>query len=475
MYKIKISEPLRHLEFVKDELRISNSGVVTVIRRLGTTGGINGEVYVLEEEITETLEAITIISPEETKKSTTAILHTFEKDTYIYVKEFYNLDYEVKYITQSDYSEQFITKVDFESSLKITSQEILSTVKANYVSETELNSLEKSFESSISQTSSSILSTVSANYATKTALSSTETNLKSQISQTAESITSTVSSTYATKTALSNTQTSLESKISQTSSSILATVSGTYATKSSVSASLELKLNTKDLVSEINASADRISLKAGRLVITSGNFKLDTNGSVTCVNGNFEGTVTSSNATITGGSLTLYTRGTNVLRVMDSTLRNNKYMSYITEKVVGINNGNYHVECTAESSFAGIDVYGPGTGTHIKHTGITTPSLTQTSLEDIKKNITKFEDALGIIKNSEIYSYNLKVEQNKDKKHTGFIIGEKYNTPAEVIAKGGEGIDTYSMSSIEWRALQQCIELIENLQERVKVLEVDNT
>ena len=50
--------------------------------------------------------------------------------------------------------------------------------------------------------------------------------------------------------------------------SIISSVESTYATK----ASLELKVNTKDLISEINASADVISLKAGRLLITTRKF-----------------------------------------------------------------------------------------------------------------------------------------------------------------------------------------------------------
>lgn len=270
LYKIRLDEPLRSLEYVKDELNISNSGVVTVIRRLGTTGGINGTVYVLDEEITETLEDVTIITPNGIEKNTKAILHSFEDETYVYTKEFYNLDFEIKYITQSDYSEQFITKVDFRSSLTIAVDEILSTVSATYVSDTELNSMEKSLESQISQTATNILSTVSANYATKTALNDTKTTLQSSILQTSTSILSTVSLTYATKSSLNSTKTSLETKINQKADSV--TVSATYATKSSLNsvntslkASLELKVNTKDLISEINASADQIKLTARKI------------------------------------------------------------------------------------------------------------------------------------------------------------------------------------------------------------------
>ena len=105
-----------------------------------------------------------------------------------------------------------------------------------------------------------------------------------------------------------------------------------------------------------------------------------------------------------------------------------------------------------------------GNWTFLKAGGITTPSVTQTSLEKIKKNISFYsEDALETIKNAEIYSYNLKSEKDGDKKHIGFVIGDKYKTPQEVIAKSGEGIDTYAMTSILWKAVQELTKEVEKL------------
>lgn len=100
--------------------------------------------------------------------------------------------------------------------------------------------------------------------------------------------------------------------------------------------------------------------------------------------------------------------------------------------------------------------------TAITPTSVTTQTVTQTSLEKIKKNITKFNrNAVEIIKNSSIYEYNLKSEKNTDKKHIGFVIGEKYNTPNEVISNDGQGIDAYSQRSITWKAVQEIIEVLE--------------
>lgn len=98
-------------------------------------------------------------------------------------------------------------------------------------------------------------------------------------------------------------------------------------------------------------------------------------------------------------------------------------------------------------------------------------NISNSSLESIKKNIMEFDDALEIIKNSTIYEYNFKDEDDTDKKHIGFVIGDitknKYKTPNEVLSSNKKGIENYSMSSIEWRALQQILKRLEIVEGRV--------
>lgn len=74
-----------------------------------------------------------------------------------------------------------------------------------------------------------------------------------------------------------STTTQVNSAINQSASSILTTVSSNYATK----ASLELKVDKNKLISEINASADVITLKSNRFVLDSTNAKIAADGSVT--------------------------------------------------------------------------------------------------------------------------------------------------------------------------------------------------
>ena len=97
--------------------------------------------------------------------------------------------------------------------------------------------------------------------------------------------------------------------------------------------------------------------------------------------------------------------------------------------------------------------------------------MQQFSLEKLKKNIEKSNvKALDIIKKARIYEYNLKTEEDTDKKHIGFIIGDKYETPKELISQDGQGIDTYTMSSIMWKAIQEQQKMIEDLQKEIKLL-----
>lgn len=116
------------------------------------------------------------------------------------------------------------------------------------------------------------------------------------------------------------------------------------------------------------------------------------------------------------------------------------------------------------STFGGVALNG-NNGT------VSAKAFNNTSLESMKKNILKFGDALEIIKNSTIYEYNFKTEEDTEKKHIGFVIGDvtknKYKTPETVLSQNKKGIENYSMCSIEWRALQQILERLEIVERKV--------
>ena len=109
-----------------------------------------------------------------------------------------------------------------------------------------------------------------------------------------------VSNTYATKTSLSDyaTVTAMNSAITQSASSILTTVSSNYATK----ASLELKVDKDKLISEINASADVITLKSNRFVLDSTNAKISSDGTVNFTGGTIGGwNISSTKLSVSAG------------------------------------------------------------------------------------------------------------------------------------------------------------------------------
>lgn len=152
---------------------------------------------------------------------------------------------------------------------------------------------------SLNQSLTSLTATVNSNTtkisekadgSTVTALQANMTALTADLS----GFKTTVSSTYATKTALNSvddkfanysTTTQVNSAITQSASSILTTVSSNYATK----ASLELKVDKDKLISEINASADVITLKSNRFVLDSTNAKISANGTVNFTGGSIGG------------------------------------------------------------------------------------------------------------------------------------------------------------------------------------------
>ena len=102
---------------------------------------------------------------------------------------------------------------------------------------------------------------------------------------------------------------------------------------------------------------------------------------------------------------------------------------------------------------------------------ISCETLIQTSLAEKKKNFEKMQNnALDIIKKIDIYKYNLKNEEDTDKKHIGFVIGDNFNYSKEVTSLDNTGVDTYSFVSLCCKAIQEQQEQIEELKKEINIL-----
>lgn len=105
--------------------------------------------------------------------------------------------------------------------------------------------------------------------------------------------------------------------------------------------------------------------------------------------------------------------------------------------------------------------------TTISSGDITCISLTQTSLEKNKKNFEKYTGALKELNNIDIYKYNLRNEEDDDKKHLGFIIGDNFNYSELITNNDNQGVDNYSFTSLCFQMIKEQQVEIEKLKKQI--------
>ena len=104
---------------------------------------------------------------------------------------------------------------------------------------------------------------------------------------------------------------------------------------------------------------------------------------------------------------------------------------------------------------------------------ISAPTITQTSLEEKKKNFEKLtlEEAIEILNDTDIYKYNLKSQDDDKKKHIGFVIGNSFNYSSKITSENNDGVDNYSMTSVLYPIVKEQKKQIEELKQRIENLE----
>jgi len=96
-----------------------------------------------------------------------------------------------------------------------------------------------------------------------------------------------------------------------------------------------------------------------------------------------------------------------------------------------------------------------------------------------KRGIKQMQSALPLLSSGDIHSYEY-IEPQEDTTHDkallkkrryGFVIGEGYKAPQEVLSEDGEHVDLYSMCSILWKSVQELSAKCEKYEARIATLE----
>ena len=419
-------------------------------------------------------------------------IELFEGDNYIYLVDMTGNKFYAEYLIKNDFNNTFATRGEMNSAINQTAQSIELSVNQKF----EGYSTTEEMNAAINVKANEINSSVNS----KLEDYSTTTEMNSAITQKANEITSEVSETYATK----ETTNSLSSRIKQTAKSIELTT-----TDKSTSAGIVIRLKNED-GSQIDAKSANITMK-GLVSFTD----LSSSGSTTINGSNITtGTIDASKVTVKNINASNITSGTITGRTISggtitgTKITNGSNFSVdangnMTCKNVNITGGKINLNVSRSMSdkvftleddqgaksyigtvnasigYVGTDVL---TGVYMQgeaggQSTVRAQVITQTSLVKYKKNIEKFNDiALNIIKNIDIYKYNLRNQKDGEKKHLGFIIGKGYKYANEVTSvdqQGNEiGVDDYSYTSLCVKAIQELAKEIELLKKRITALEV---
>lgn len=332
----------------------------------------------------------------------------------------------------------------------------------------------------------------------------TKVETDSQIQQTANSITESVNARFTNYSDTTEMNTAITQKIQDNNNAYVAVevakkVNNTDYKKATIIA----KINDNTSQAQINAdnidinandvlnilSGNTINLTSKNIAINSTNFQVTTDGILTANKGIFKGSIeTTDNANNrifiskdnTGIKVLPYTtnKGTTIGPgyITCETITDNDYTTMNQDGFSYSGSSGYPYVTIQKSDGAGwirlsdtsgsqkIRMYGSNGNIYCAH-------VYESSEKEKKKNLKKLEKALDIIKNIDIYKYNMKDEDDNDKKHIGFVIGDEYNYSKEITSKGNEGVDIYSFVSVCCKAIQEQQEQIEKLEERISQLE----
>ena len=472
-YIIDIEE-LRVKGDVYDSLNIElNKTYVT--RRLSLSE--YGVLSVLEEPVIEELTEVNI--------------ELFEGDNYIYLSDMQGNNFYAEYLIKNDFNDIYATKNEMNSAITQTAQSIELSVNqklASYATTDDLEEQVTELNSTITQTASEINLEVSKKVG--------DDEVISKINQSAEEI-----QIDADKINIDGKAVNFTTEINETigpftSEDRTKAMNYIVGTGSLTPSEIEkYDIDNDGNVSAVDAGYITRAIANGGYLSFSGYYKIDPYSkdksiSIYNENGNYSAIISLINNYFNNLRVGLLQTdydnnkirsqfGKDTISIAQANTSNSVYMQVgdwydnTSSSGLQIRNGtssqNGRIDIVAQQTNSFINLAARSNSTEISASGITTPKLTQTSLESIKKNITKFtKNATDIINNSGIYEYNLKSDEDTDKKMIGFVIGDKYRTSAEVIEKNGQAVELYSAIGILWKAVQELSARVEQLEKEVQ-------
>ena len=463
---IRLEEPLRNLEDVYDELNIAD-GKCIVTRRIGVDENL--ELYVLE---TEGIEEIGYI-----------YIPTFEGNTYLYIKEYYNLEYTAKYIKENEYSEVFATNVELNSKIEQTSESIKQEVNKKVGKEEFGTLIEQNAEAvkyAWNQISEYLqMEVLKGNVSlvvrgeNQKLLMSLDKNGQNFYKDNEEllgemGIQRVDETDYVAFSVPSDYNQTIESGmawgLTTTSDNkfhpILYVKNFAIENEQSDAWYGQIVLQNSDLV--------LASLESG---IVIGNVRIYGNFLNGIVFEDINTGIVILNINPSNNAMPGYQNGQiNILDKISfyANQAGSNTMKIGAEEHYCLMTDNGYLSCDelyAENEISCNTLRAFG---HIYCNNGVEPF----SLSEKKRNIQKYNNkAIEEVKKTDIFYYNYKEDKENCKKRVGAVIGSDYNCSEEIIATEGKGIDLYSMISVAYKALQEQQEIIEKQEERITKLE----
>lgn len=238
-------------------------------------------------------------------------------------------------------------------------------------------------------------------------------------------------------------------------------------------ASIVAKIN--DDTSEMQIEADKVNIEANDILNILAGIAINMKAKqISMYSDNFsvdaEGNTIMRNATITGGSIELSGDASNPKFIIKNISDDTRYTQHLPNTIRMFRDGISTIiitNTTPTPQIALVNANDSTERTNITSAGITTPTVTQTSKEEYKKNFERLVNAKEILENTDIYKYNLKSDEDTDKKNIGFVIGDKFNYSEEITSKDNNGVNIYSMVSVLWQVVKEQEEEIKLLKERI--------